>query len=37
MNPPSETRLNPEVAQEICERTGGMAVLEDSIASLGSQ
>ena len=37
MNRPSETRLTPEVAQEICERTGGSAVLEGSIASLGSQ
>jgi Tfp pilus assembly protein PilF len=32
-----ETRLTPEVAQEICERSGGTAVLEGSIASLGSQ
>ena len=37
MDRPSETRLTPEVAQEICERTGGTAVLEGSIASLGSQ
>jgi len=37
MNRPPETRLTPEVAQEICERTGGTAVLEGSIASLGSQ
>ena len=37
MNRPSETQLTPEVAQEICERTGGTAVLEGSIASLGSQ
>jgi serine/threonine protein kinase/tetratricopeptide (TPR) repeat protein len=37
MNRPPETRLIPEVAQEICERTGGTAVLEGSIASLGSQ
>uniref|UniRef100_Q024W6 Serine/threonine protein kinase n=1 Tax=Solibacter usitatus (strain Ellin6076) TaxID=234267 RepID=Q024W6_SOLUE len=34
---PPETRLTPEVAQEICERTGGTAVLEGSVASLGSQ
>jgi tetratricopeptide (TPR) repeat protein/predicted Ser/Thr protein kinase len=32
-----ETRLTPEVAREICERTGSAAVLEGSIASLGSQ
>jgi tetratricopeptide (TPR) repeat protein len=37
MNRPPETRLTPEVAQEICERTGGTAVLEGSISSLGSQ
>jgi serine/threonine protein kinase/Flp pilus assembly protein TadD len=37
MNQPLDTRLTPEVAQEICERTGGTAVLEGSIASLGSQ
>jgi len=35
MNRPPETRLTPEVAQEICERTGGAAVLEGSIARLG--
>src|SRR5580704_7305405 len=32
-----ETRLTPEVAREICERTGSDAVLEGSIAGLGSQ
>jgi len=37
MNRPPETRLTPEVAREICERTGGTAVLEGSIGSLGSQ
>ncbi len=37
MNRPSETRLNPEIAREICERTGSTAVLEGSIAGLGSQ
>ena len=37
MDRPPETRLTSEVAQEICERTGGTAVLEGSIASLGSQ
>jgi tetratricopeptide (TPR) repeat protein len=37
MNRPLETRLTPEVAQEICERTGGTAVLEGSVASLGNQ
>ncbi len=37
MNRPAETRLTPEIAREICERTGGAAVLEGSIARLGSQ
>jgi serine/threonine protein kinase/tetratricopeptide (TPR) repeat protein len=37
MNRPSETRLTPPVAQEICERTGGVAVLEGSIGCLGDQ
>jgi tetratricopeptide (TPR) repeat protein len=37
MNRPLETRLTPEIAREICERTGSAAVLEGSIASLGSQ
>jgi eukaryotic-like serine/threonine-protein kinase len=37
MNRASETRLTPEVAQEICERTGGTAVVEGSIARLGRQ
>jgi tetratricopeptide (TPR) repeat protein len=37
MNRPSETPLTSEVAQEIGERSGGTAVLEGSIASLGTQ
>jgi serine/threonine protein kinase/tetratricopeptide (TPR) repeat protein len=37
MNKPPDTRLTPNVAQEICERAGGTAVLEGSIASVGSQ
>jgi eukaryotic-like serine/threonine-protein kinase len=37
MNRPLETRLTPDVAQEICERTGGTAVVEGSIASLGDK
>jgi serine/threonine protein kinase/tetratricopeptide (TPR) repeat protein len=37
MDRPPETRLTSQVAQEICERTNGTAVLEGSIASLGSQ
>ena len=37
MNRPAETPLTPEIAREICERTGSAAVLEGSIAGLGSQ
>ena len=32
-----ETRLSPEVAREVCVRTGSTAVLEGSIVSLGNQ
>ena len=37
MGRPQDARLTPEVAKEVCERTGSSAVLEGSIASLGSQ
>src|SRR6202030_2854656 len=37
MDRPSDTRLTFGVTQAVCERTGGTAVLEGSIASLGSQ
>jgi eukaryotic-like serine/threonine-protein kinase len=37
MGQPAGTRLTPEFAREICERTGSAALLEGSIASLGSQ
>jgi tetratricopeptide (TPR) repeat protein len=37
MNRPADTPLTLEVAREICERTGSAAVLEGSIASVGSQ
>jgi tetratricopeptide (TPR) repeat protein len=37
MGQPRDARLTPEAAQQICERTGSAAVLEGSIASLGSQ
>jgi serine/threonine protein kinase/Tfp pilus assembly protein PilF len=37
MGQPKDTRLTSDVAQQICERTGSAAVLEGSIASLGSQ
>ncbi len=37
MGQPADTRLTPKVGQEICERTGSAAVLDGSIARLGSQ
>ncbi len=37
MGQPSDGPLTPALAREICERSGGAAVLEGSIASLGSQ
>ena len=37
MGRPADAPLTPAIAREVCERTGGAAVLEGSIASLGSQ
>lgn len=37
MGQPRDARLNSEVAQQICERTASAAVLEGSIARVGSQ
>jgi DNA-binding winged helix-turn-helix (wHTH) protein/Tfp pilus assembly protein PilF len=37
MGRPADVRLTPELAREICERTASAAVVEGSIASLGSQ
>jgi hypothetical protein len=37
MGRPADARLMPDIAREVCERTGGAAVLEGSIASLGTQ
>jgi eukaryotic-like serine/threonine-protein kinase len=37
MGQPADARLTPELAREICERTGSAAVLEGSIAPLGSR
>jgi hypothetical protein len=36
MSMPADARITPELAREICERTASAAVLEGSIASLGS-
>ena len=37
MTRPVDTRLTPDVAQELCERAGGKAFIAGSIASLGNQ
>ncbi|HLX42498.1 MAG TPA: protein kinase [Bryobacteraceae bacterium] len=37
MRQPKDVRVTPEIARQICERIGSAAVLEGSIASLGSQ
>ena len=37
MNQPADARLTADVARVVCVRTGGAAVLEGSIAALGSQ
>ncbi|HYL63427.1 MAG TPA: winged helix-turn-helix domain-containing protein [Candidatus Methylomirabilis sp.] len=37
MSQPVDARLTPEIAREVCQRTGSAAVLEGSIAPLGSQ
>ena len=37
MGQPADARLTPAVAREICQRTAGAAVLDGSIARLGSQ
>jgi tetratricopeptide (TPR) repeat protein len=37
MGRPAEVRLTPALAREICQRTAGTAVLDGSIANLGSK
>jgi serine/threonine protein kinase/tetratricopeptide (TPR) repeat protein len=37
MNQPADARLTPDNAQTVCVRTGSAAVLQGSIAALGSQ
>lgn len=37
MGKPADVRFTPAVAREICERTGSAAVLDGSIAQIGSQ
>lgn len=37
MEKPSDARLTPELAREVCERTGSAAIMEGSITRLGNQ
>ena len=37
MTKPQDTKLIPEIAQEVCQRAGGKAYIAGSIASLGNQ
>jgi serine/threonine protein kinase/predicted Zn-dependent protease len=37
MGQPSEAKLTPEIARELCQRTGSAAVLDGSIAQIGTQ
>jgi tetratricopeptide (TPR) repeat protein len=37
MKQPPDTRLTPEIAREICQRTSSTTVLEGSIAQIGTQ
>ena len=37
MERPADAALTPEIAREVCQRTGSKAMLSGSIASLGSQ
>jgi eukaryotic-like serine/threonine-protein kinase len=37
MKQPADAKLSPEIAKELCERSNSAAVLEGSIASLGTQ
>jgi eukaryotic-like serine/threonine-protein kinase len=37
MGHPNDTKLTPQIAQELCQRTASAAVLDGSIAQIGSQ
>ena len=37
MGQPPDTPLTPQIARELCERTGSTAVLNGTIATLGNQ
>ena len=37
MGQPADAKLTPEIARELCQRTGSAAVLDGSIAQIGTQ
>ncbi|MGH9709519.1 MAG: hypothetical protein ACRD37_03115, partial [Candidatus Acidiferrales bacterium] len=37
MEQPANTRLTPELAQQVCQRDGGKAVLDGTISGIGTQ
>lgn len=37
MGQPTETKLTPEISREVCQRTGSKAVVDGTIAELGTQ
>ena len=37
MGKPTDTKLTPEISQEVCQRTGSKAVIDGSIAQFGTQ
>jgi eukaryotic-like serine/threonine-protein kinase len=37
MGQPADTRLTPEISREVCQRTGSKAVVDGSIAQIGTQ
>src|SRR5271157_5771529 len=37
MGQPADTKLTPEISQEICQRTGSKAVIDGSIVQIGTQ
>ena len=37
MGKPTETKLTPEISREVCQRTGSKAVIDGSIAQIGTQ
>jgi hypothetical protein len=37
MGQPADAKLTPEISQEICQRTGSKAVIDGSIAQIGTQ